>query len=97
MLLSVSELAEKLPLLSRATMAPETSELVAPLAAMTALATFVAACPPMDETAVALCVPVTSPASEPEKLPAVVAIVAEVALLALVAVVAVAATPAFGA
>ena len=57
--------------------------LVAALAALAPPATFAADCPPTLETTVAACVPVTSPASEPEKLladAAVVALVAEVAL-----------------
>ena len=50
--------------------------LVALLASTVAAATFDALCPPTELTTVALCVPVTSPANDPEKLVAVVAVVA---------------------
>ena len=92
--------AEKFPDPSRFTIVLGVSALVAALAALAPPATFAAVTPPTVATAVALCVPITSPASEPEKLLAVVAVVAEVALAALpavAAVVAVAALPALGA
>src|SRR5579863_3545275 len=68
--------AAKLPVLSRFTMALAVLRFVAALARTAPEATFAAVCPPTVLTIVALCVPVTSPVSEPEKLVAVVAVVA---------------------
>src|SRR5581483_3598107 len=72
--------AEKLPEPSRLTMALAVLTLVAALAAPAPVAMFAADCPPTAETTVALCVPVTSPTRDPEKL---VAVVAEFAVVAL--------------
>ena len=77
--------ALKLPEASRWTIVFGVLVLVAALAAVTPLATLAADCPPTVETTVAFWVPVTSPASDPEKLFAVVALVALVAVVALVA------------
>src|SRR5579863_1032770 len=68
--------AAKLPVLSRFTMAFAVLRFVAALAKTAPAATFAAVCPPTVLTTVALCVPVTSPVNEPEKLVAVVAVVA---------------------
>src|SRR5579863_10017000 len=73
---AVIVVALKLPDASRLTIALFVSALVAALANTVAAATFAAVCPPTKLTTVALCVPVTSPASEPEKLPALVAVAA---------------------
>src|SRR5579863_7563997 len=74
--LAIIVLAEKLPDASRATIVLGVSRLVAAFAKTVAAATFVAVCPPTVLTTDALCVPVTSPVNEPEKLVAVVAVVA---------------------
>jgi hypothetical protein len=68
--------AAKLPLASRLTIVLAVSRLVAAFASTVAAATFAADCPPTVLTTVALCVPVTSPDNDPEKLVAVVAVVA---------------------
>ena len=68
--------AEKLPEESRSTMVFGVSRLVAAFASTVPAATFAAVCPPTRLTTVALCVPVTSPDNDPEKLVAVVAVVA---------------------
>ena len=60
----------------RLTIALAVFALVAALARTVAAATLAAVCPPTKLTTVALCVPVTSPLKEPEKLVAVVAVVA---------------------
>ena len=78
--------AEKLPLASRATMVLAVFALVAALALVAPWATFAALTPPTWETTVAVWLPVTSPASAPVKLLAVVAVAAVVAEAALVAV-----------
>src|ERR1041385_894274 len=80
--------AEKLPDPSRFTRVPAMLEFVAAFAAFAPAATFATDRPPTIETNVAFCVPVTSPASGPEKLSAVDAVEAEVALVAWLAVVA---------
>ena len=74
--LAVMVPAEKLPDPSRFTMVFMVLVEVAAFAATAPLATFAAVCPPTVATTVALCVPVTSPARDPEKLVAVVAVVA---------------------
>src|SRR5438045_5623797 len=68
--------AAKLPVLSRFTIVFAVLRFVAALASTVAAATFAAVCPPTLLTTVALCVPVTSPDNDPEKLVAVVAVVA---------------------
>jgi len=68
--------AENPPDAVRLTIVLAVLALVAALASTVAAATFAADCPPTKLTTVALCVPVTSPANEPEKLVAVVAVVA---------------------
>src|SRR5579863_496229 len=73
---AVIVVALKLPDASRLTIALFVSALVAALASTVPAATLAAVWPPTKLTTVALCVPVTSPASEPEKLPALVAVVA---------------------
>src|SRR5580658_1171029 len=60
----------------RLTIVLAVSALVAAFARTVAAATFAALCPPTKLTTVAVCVPVTSPLNEPEKLVAVVAVVA---------------------
>ena len=69
-------MAAKLPDPSRLTIWFAVLALVALLASTVAAATFDALCPPTKLTTVALCVPVTSPDNDPEKLVAVVAVVA---------------------
>src|SRR5262249_32631061 len=65
--------AEKFPLASRLTSVFGVLALVAALAALAPLATAAAVCPPTLPTTVADWLPVTSPASAPEKLVAVLA------------------------
>src|ERR1019366_8854810 len=78
--------ALKLPEASRLTIALTVLALAAALAATAPLATLAAGCPPTLATNVEPCDPVTSPASDPEKLLAVAAVVAVAALPAVVAV-----------
>jgi len=75
--------AEKLPEASLFTIVFAVFALVAALAAVVPEETVAADTPPTLETTVALCVPVTSPDKEPEKLLAVVAELAAVAVEAL--------------
>lgn len=80
---AVMVVAEKFPLASRLTIAPAVLRSVALLAAFAPLDTLLALTPPIDEIVVADCVPVTSPANDPEKFVALFAVVAVVALFAL--------------
>src|SRR5215213_9551415 len=78
--------AKKLPEASRLTMAPAVFASAAALAAFAPEATLAALAPPTEETTVADCVPVTSPARLPLKFVALVAVVAVEALPLSVAV-----------
>jgi hypothetical protein len=75
--------AAKLPEASRFTIVLPVLTFVALLAAAVAEAIFAAVAPPTVATAVELCVPVTSPESEPVKFVALLAVVALVAVAAL--------------
>src|SRR5471030_1180433 len=75
--------AEKLPEASRLTISLAVLALAAALAATAPPATLAADWPPTVATTVEPCDPVTSPASEPEKLLAVAAVVALVAVVAV--------------
>jgi hypothetical protein len=84
----------KFPPLVRFTIVLGVFALVAALARTTPEATLAAVCPPTVATVVAFCHPVTSPASEPEKLMAVIAFVAIVAVREVLAATAAPATAA---